>query len=208
MRKYLSIIVLLLFVNFGFSQREPQGECGYFGKKDIKERNNTFPFNEAKKVVLVAYPSPYSIIIDEKDNQVANDSLNLSDQFKVIKVINLPESSIKYCITEKIELNQAQINELSHLLVNYTFEKKSDEPLLITGIGCYEPRNAILFTDEDDNVISYIEVCFECIQFYQLPDETIPDFNTICKIEECFGMVNLIKDFFRKTGIQYGVVEE
>lgn len=194
-------------VNIGFSQKRATLECGYFGKKTIEQRNKIFPFSEAKKVILVAYPSPYSIIIGEDGKHITIDSLYLSPQFKVIKHIDLPQSATQYFITEKIELNPTQINELSNLLVNYKI-KKNNQNIGIVSIGCYEPRNAILFTDENDKVISTIEICFQCDQFYQLPEETIPNFNTLCKIEECFGMVNLIKDFFQKTGIQYGVVRE
>lgn len=205
MNKTLPILALLLLVNIGFSQKRTNVECGFFGKKTIEERNKIFPFSVAKKVVLVAFPSPLMIMDDDLNNRMTYDSLSLSKGFRIIESAILPKKGEKYFLTEKIELNQIQINELSNLLINY---KMTREPEFLSLVGCYIPRNAILFTDDNGKVITYIEICFQCNQFYQLPMETIPDFNTLCKVEECFGMVGLIKDFFQKASVHYGVVNE
>lgn len=201
---HFQIIALFLLVNIGFSQKKANVACGYFGKKTVAERNKTFPFSEAKKIILVGFPSPRGIYEDKNGNQIPVDSLDFSKS-KIKEVVALPSGIQKYIVTEKVELNESQINELSNLLLNYTLNRK---PKTVFAVNCYEPRNAILFLDENDKIISYIEVCFECNQFYQMPKETITDFNILCKVEECSHMIGFFKDFFKKAGIKQGVEQD
>ena len=62
--------------------------------------------------------------------------------------------------------------------------------------------------DYNDKVISYIEVCFECHQFYQMPKETITNINLFSQLEVSFKMIDLIKDFMSLNGIKYGVIDK
>lgn len=206
MKCYIQIVFFLLSIHFGFSQNKGI-ECGYYGNKTIEERNKIFPFNKTKKIVLVAFPAPNMIVVNEDSSEEKIDSLSLSKMgFKITETINLPsKNNIKeYNITEKIELNSIQINELSNLVINYKI-KKNYKGITIRGGGCFFPRNAILFLDEKDKIVSYIEICFECIQFYQMPEVTIPNFNILCQMDECSDMIGLFKTFFKSSGIKYGV---
>jgi hypothetical protein len=207
--RYITLIIFLIGFNC-FSQNS-KIKWGLFGKKTVEERRATFPFSDAKKVVLVAFPDPNrSVVNDETGEELKVDSINLIRwNVKFIKSFELPARKSKYYATEMVELNQNQIDSLSHILLNYKLKKdKLPKEYTVFGIGCYAPRNAILFLDDNDKVLSYIEICFECHQFYQNPKETIININLFSQLEESFKMIDLIKDFMKTNGIIYGVLEK
>ncbi|WP_395063581.1 hypothetical protein [Flavobacterium sp.] len=202
---------ILLFVFFGFNcfSQNSKIQWGLFGKKTVEERRAIFPFSEAKKVLLVAFPGPNQSVVNEDRNELAIDSLNLVRwNYKIIKSFELPNKINKYYATEVVELNQNQVDSLSTILINYKLKRdKLPKEYSILGTGCYNPRNAILFLDSNEKIISYIEVCFECHQFYQMPKETIINFNLFSNLEESFKMIDLINEFLKINGIKFGVIE-
>jgi hypothetical protein len=204
------IIVFIFLIGFNCFSQNPKIKWGLYGKKTVEERRATFPFSDAKKVLLVAFPNPINSIIEVDGVLITNDSLKLINMhFNIIKSFELPERKNKYYATEIVQLNQNQIDSLSHILINYKLKKdKLPKEYVVFGIGCYTPRNAILFLDDNDKVLSYIEICFECHQFYQNPKETIVNFNLFSMLEESFKMIDLIKDFMKINGIKYGVLEK
>lgn len=204
------IIILFIFLTgFNCFSQNSKIKWGLYGKKTVEERRATFPFSEAKKVLLVAFSSPNELVVDEEGRELAVDSLNLIRwKFNIIKSFQLPERKSKYYATEILDLNQNQIDSLSHILINYKLKKdKLPKEYSVFGIGCYAPRNAILFLDANEKILSYVEVCFECHQFYQLPQETIVNFNLLSQLQESIKMIDLIKEFFKTNGIKYGVLE-
>lgn len=60
--------------------------------------------------------------------------------------------------------------------------------------GCYMPNNAILFLDKDDNLLEFIEICFDCNEFRTSNEE-------ITLGDKCMQKMNLLDDFFLKSGI-------
>lgn len=204
------IIVFIFLIGFNCFSQNPKIKWGLYGKKTVEERRATFPFSDAKKVLLVAFPNPINSIVEVDGVLITNDSLKLINMhFNIIKSFELPERKNKYYATEIVQLNQNQIDSLSHILINYKLKKdKLPKEYVVFGIGCYTPRNAILFLDDNDKVLSYIEICFECHQFYQNPKETIVNFNLFSMLEESFKMIDLIKDFMKINGIKYGVLEK
>lgn len=74
--KCIPHFILLLGLNC-FSQNS-KIKWGLYGKKTTEELRATFPFNESKKVLLIAFLSPNTIIVDEEDNRLEIDSLNLT----------------------------------------------------------------------------------------------------------------------------------
>lgn len=181
-----------------------------YGKKAVEERRATFPFSNAKKILLVAFLNSINSIVEVDGVLITNDSLKLINMhFNIIKSFELPERKNKYYATEIVQLNQNQIDSLSHILINYKLKKdKLPKEYVVFGIGCYTPRNAILFLDANDKILYYIEICFECHQFYQNPKETIVNFNLFSMLEKSFKMIDLIKDFMKINGIKYGVLEK
>ncbi|MGX7666131.1 hypothetical protein [Flavobacterium pedocola] len=202
MKKIFCVIVLLLSVQFCFGQRNPGMKCGWYGKKTPLERKKIAPFDKAKKILLIAFPSPNAGII-VNGNQVVIDSITLTQMnYKVIKSFTTSEK-YKYYATEIVELPTSQIDELSNWMINFKVIRRPKE-VIVNMTNCYEPRNAVLFLDENNNVVSHLEICFECGQYYLTP-ESISDFNDLCKLGGCDEHQILLKEFFRKSGIKYGI---
>lgn len=205
------IIVFIFLIGFNCFSQNSKIKWGLYGKKTVEERRATFPFSDAKKVVLVAFPSPnMNVVNDKTGEELKVDSINLIRwNVKFIKSFELPARKSKYYATEIVELNQNQIDSLSHILINYKLKKdKLPKEYVIFGIGCYTPRNAILFLDANDKILSYVEICFECHRFIQMPKETIININLFSMLQESFKMIDLIKDFMKINGIKYGVLDE
>ena len=58
MKNIFNILLLILCLHYiSYSQDKSNVECGFFGTKTVEERNSIFPFSEAKKVLLISYPS-------------------------------------------------------------------------------------------------------------------------------------------------------
>ncbi|MCK6607840.1 MAG: hypothetical protein L6Q46_05985 [Flavobacterium sp.] len=211
MIRYRNLLLLFLFLGSNGYSQSSKIKWGLYGKKTVEERRATFPFSEAKKVVLVAFPSPNAVFEDEEDDMLKKDSIDIVGWgLNVLKTYKLPQREDKYIAIEKIELSQNQIDSLSHILINYKLKNdKLPETYTVYASGCYEPRNAILFLDTNDTVISYFEICFECHEFSQLPmDKTIVNMNTISNLPEAMKMLDLIREFMKSCGIKYGVVSK
>ncbi len=211
MIRYRNLILLFLFLGLNGYCQSSKIKWGLYGKKTVEERRATFPFSEAKKVVLVAFPSPNAVFEDEDDDMSKKDSIDIVGWgLNVLKTYKLPQREDKYIAIEKIELNQNQIDSLSHILINYKLKNdKLPETYTVYASGCYVPRNAILFLDSNETVISYFEICFECHEFSQLPmDKTIINMNTISNLPEAKKMLDLIWGFMKSCGIKYGVVSK
>lgn len=211
MKEYFKYLILVSIISLSSFAQNSKIKWGLYGKKTVEERRATFPFRDAKKVALVAFPSPnMSVANSDTGETLKIDSLNLVRwHYKIIKSFELPEKEYKYFVTEIIELNQSSIDTLSNLLLKYKLKKdKLPREYNFLGWGCYEPRNAILFLDENNNVFNWIEVCFECYQFCQLSNETILNFNKFSGLNESFKMIDFIKEFFIANGIKYGVEDK
>lgn len=210
MKSSLISLLSIFLILFGFNcySQNSKIKWGLYGKKTVKERRVTFPFSEAKKVLLVSFPDPnMSVQNSETGEDLKVDSLNLIRwNIKLIKSFKLPEKNYKYYATEIVELDQNQIDSLSHILLNYKFKKNKLSKLRLTPTSSY-PKNAILFLNSNNKVFSYIEFCSEGYQFSQMPDETIPYFNVFSYYRESWKMIDLIRDFFKSNGIKEGFEE-
>lgn len=202
------IIVFIFLIGFNCFSQNSKIKWGLYGKKTVEERRATFPFSDAKKVLLVAFPDPNrSVVNDETGEELKVDSINLIRwNVKFIKSFELPQSEKKYFATEIVELNQNQIDSLSHILLNYKFKKNKISNFTLMPTSFY-PKNAILFLDSNNKVFSYIELCSGGFQFTQLPVQTIPYFNIFGQMRESWKMIDLIRDFFKANGITQGFLE-
>ena len=166
-----------------------------------------FPFNVAKKVIYISFYGSelgFDEYLDENGKLIKSDSLLDIHLTKLaVKVFNLKANS-KYYVKEFVELNQAQINDLSNLAFNFII-KKRPENMLMYQANCYTPRNAILFLDNEEKVIAHTEICFECRQYYSDWDEKT--FDSLVGVEACDDVFKILKHFFKNTGIKYGITE-
>jgi hypothetical protein len=201
--KYLLTLVALLVLYPAFSQ-PGMPECGFYGTKTLEERNALFPFNKAKKVVLVSFPCITHLCF-------YNNSIDSAMvEFNAIKRLdfNLGEDhETTYLIKEEVIISQHEVNKLSNLLVNYIFKEEPNRKIdLYAESLCYSPRNALLFYDGNDTLICCYEICFECGHGVIWPD---PDklYNADI-VNNCGGAYRLLKQIFSENGITYGINEQ
>ena len=204
MNFHIKLIFAFLFITNSYAQ---EIECGWYGNKSIAERDKMFPFSEAKKVLLISFISTdgSNILVLDDDTRIPLDTTNIDKyEVKYLKSFTFYQNKAikKYFAREIVEIDKTQIDILSNLLFNYKIKKLSkliiDEPF-----GCYTPRNAILFLDQNDKVISHLEICFECIQAYFFPDPF--NINQLASQKNCYERMNLLRTFFKNNGINRGV---
>ncbi len=146
-------------------------KCYHNGKLSTSERLKIYPFNSQDKIKIISFLSSLGM------TPIVNDTISSSQ------------------IIDQITLTTAQTDNLTDILYNYNYSKKTNV-INETEYGCYNPRHAIIFLDKTDKVLSYIEVCFECEQIKTfLPKESIGHF--------CDGKYELLKNFFISIGIKH-----
>lgn len=200
----LKLYFFVLIITNSYAQKL---ECGWYGKKSVTERDKMFPFNEAKKVLLISFipTDGTTVIVLDDGTKIPLDTTKIEKyQVKYLKSFTFKEKKVfkKYFAKEVIEIDKTQIDELSNLMFNYKI-KKLPKKLINTPLGCYIPRNAVLFLDQNDKVISHLEICFECMQTYFSPDPY--NTNDIVIQDNCFEKIELLRKFFNNNGIKYGV---
>ncbi len=191
---------------YSFSQEKSNVKCGFFGDKSIEQRNAIFPFNESKKILLISYPNEEKIEdtnLQTRKTTILNDSITFSNAgYPILKefVFTGNESLQKkvYDATQIVELNQIDINEFSNWLINFDFKViKKNKPVASSLANCYTPRNAVVFLNDENKVISILEICFECGHYYLLPDPN--KFGRTLGIE-CDEKLDYFKTLFEKKG--------
>lgn len=152
--------------------------CQKINKYTLKQRLTFFPFKKAKEIQLLSFDMPDSVIFGGKI-PIKNGVL---DNARVM---------------ENITLSEVQIDSLTHILYNHVYLGPF---FTIYKIECYNPRNAILFNDAKGKTFAYIELCFECTGNRLSSPKVKPgDF--------CDEKYELLRIFFRQTGIQFGTQE-
>jgi hypothetical protein len=68
-------------------------------------------------------------------------------------------------------------------------------------VGCYNPRNAIIFITENPKQFEYIEICFECRNTRMSSPKN--DWGPFCS-----NKYELIQKYFKKKGILFGTTEK
>lgn len=185
--KYIFIIIgLFTLISCGSQYKQKlfykNMSCVKQDKLTVSERNKIYPYNISAKVVLATYLP--------KEKGVSVMGSEMQDYFRSLKEDrNLFD---KKRFKEFIYLNDNQKNELTDIIFNYGYKKN-----LNIGMNslCYMPNNAILFLDKDDNLLEFIEICFDCNEFRTSNEE-------ITLGDKCMQKMNLLDDFFLKSGIK------
>ncbi len=160
-------------------------DCAKKTKINLQQRLANYPYNQTSQIKLVAYQNKGEAGIGEEIQKYLNASVGkeataIESQFDEIKTLNF-----------------GQIEKLTDIIYNYGYKAKTS---LVIASKCYEPRNAILFYDNTNHLIAFIELCFGC-RNYRTND------NKITLGDECTQKLSMIKDFFNQNGIQYGVTK-
>lgn len=143
--------------------------CYRNGNLSAAERSGRYPFSKAGKVIFIAF--------DGKAGKTpVHNGLLDTGQVKAMKV-----------------LDQKQVNALTDLIFNYNYSKKN-QLVVHAEPGCYIPRNAILFTDEEARVFAYIEICFECYKYKSSEEQ-------VNLGASCEDKLDLLKKLFKNAGV-------
>jgi hypothetical protein len=157
---------------------EKEYQCFNSDKYNAKQRLSFFPFNGAVTIKLVSFADTNKIYTPIRVN---NFSI---DERKVI------ESRV---------LSKNGIDSLTNILYNVGRTPVKGVRITIADLGanCYEPRNAILFINDEGVITQYIELCFGCNKYYFSSSK-------IRMMETCEQKYDMLKAFFLKQGINYG----
>jgi len=198
MRLILLIIFFFLKMNLAFAQGY-SAPCTRVNDFSIERRNQNYPFSQSKKILFVSYKESI-----EKLESFQRKKSNINpEEFIYGEIMSKYFKYLKYdysrydpdCFEEKVELNEDQKNELTDIIYNIG---KDIETNGMRGSGCYAPRNAILFFDENDKLFQYFIICFSCNIIS--PSVTSFSFN-----DDCTEKISLLEDLFEKVGIEFGV---
>jgi hypothetical protein len=165
-------------------KRYPAYDCVFTNKLPLKQRLKKYPFSGAKKIVVVSYRSA-----GEKNGESVNERLkkNLHITDGILNNTSIIEIKI---------LSEKQISELTNIIYNTNYRNHHQKPV-VTSFNCYDPRNAILFYNEDGKIYDYLEICFECHRISSLSD-------TITIGTDCNQKFDLMQNFLISAGIKYG----
>lgn len=183
MRKF-SVLLFIFCSIFIFGQKKrsnykknPIAELDYYisseGKlnKDYRPislglRIKNYPFNKASKIKIVSYNLQFAKHTYSQPAQppakTKEDSLKLNEFYNrpmSIDFRDIIETQSEKEVEESKTLNLNEISQLTHILFNtcnkYYINMRSQS-------GCFFPRNAVIFYDENDKIFEIMEICFEC----------------------------------------------
>ncbi|WP_025142091.1 hypothetical protein [Pedobacter jeongneungensis] len=218
-------LIFCLLCAAGFAQKKKQGKmsplitpptiadyavlekrmaCMYRNKYSPVERLKFFPFNQHKTVMLISFEPP-ELRAEIIYTDTTKAQINTSVEEEVYPT--LLEEKQKLDLTrlkEKKILSALEMDKLTDILYNFGYTStKSYKGLLIAesdGYRCYEPRNAIVFLDENGLIAEYIEICFKCHRRKESSEK-------IKMGEFCDDKYDLLRKYFRATGIKYGTAK-
>lgn len=158
-----------------------------FTKFSLSKRLASYPFKKAARIKIVSF----NLDFDFKDRDSPPDSSGkMKEEVQMSRVMKRNDCSKMNQIKE---LNMDQIATLSDILFNTCARHSVAE---YDQMGCYYPRNAILFLDKSNNIFEYFEVCFDCRGIetnkkFPLLDENI-----------CGFMYEDLEKYFNMLGIE------
>lgn len=189
--KFLVLYIsTILISNFAFSQKKKSKyekefeklNCVRSNKLSLENRALNYPYNISSQIKIISYKN--------KGEGFEGEELQ-----KYLDLIISNKDSLNESNFDEIQiLNTKQIERLTDLIYNYGFKEKVNTVVVK---ACYMPRNAILFYDNENNLIGFLEICFECNNYRSSNmDITIG--------ELCKQKMQLMKEFFKDCGIKYG----
>lgn len=192
---FLKIILIILFLSINsYSQTKTNKydkeieklNCKKKSSINLKKRLENYPFYQTSQIKFVSYK--------QKEEGKIGDDLRIYLDLLYAKKDSLIENKFD----EIRILNLSQIEKLTNIIYNFGYKST---PKISEGLKCYMPRNAILFYDNENKLIGFIEVCFEC-KNYRTTDKRI----TLG--EECTQKFDMLKEFFVECGIKFGTIEK
>ncbi|MBA5793227.1 hypothetical protein H1R17_08310 [Flavobacterium sp. xlx-214] len=193
------LITFFLLISFiSTSAQDEESQCVRVDNFSIEQRNQKYPFNKATKIVFASFKGDESKLPKNKRSKDYDGERALYVEGQIMQIYfdilkKRPSKFNPDHFEEKVELSENQKNELTDLIFNV------GNNIYVSGAKCYMPRNAILFFGDNNKLIEFVEICFECNN-YRTSNEKI-DLNN-----NCGEKLYLLKEQFSKAGIQYGIV--
>ena len=160
-----------------------------FSKFSLSKRLATYPFRKAARIKLVSF----NLNHDFRPPTVFLDSTVVIEEKEEVLMSKVMKSGDFSKLDQMQDLNPDQIAKLSDILYNTCARH-----YITSGaqMGCYYPRNAILFLDKSNKIFEYFEVCFGCRGIetnkkFPLLDEYI-----------CNFMYDDLEKYFNELGIE------
>lgn len=187
-----NLFIFLLMSNISLAQltkkeilSNAHNDCARTKNFSFNKLAKLFPLNKASSILIISFKNEHIVYLDSTYREPKPGEVGLP---YIDKKLNYKK------IKETIKLNFNQITELSDLLYNYN--TKPNPKYARKNTKCYEPRNGIVFLNDKDEIIEYIEICFSCKDFKTFTKSFNWDF--------CEGKIELLKTFFLNNGITFG----
>jgi hypothetical protein len=172
-------VVLIASFTDSLGQDDEKDYCKRTTNIKTKDIEKNYPFNTAKTIKIVSFKT--------KDSDAV--------EYEIPKLDGQVDLSRLFEIRTLTRKSRARLLDI---LVNYNFDTTSGDSFGVRIKMCYLPRHAILFENEEGQVFSYIEICFECLRYKIEPkDMNIGQF--------CYDKYDMLKVFFGDNGIKYGI---
>ncbi len=165
-------------------------QCAFYNDYSLEQRMKIMPFRRARKIELVSF-----------EDEIL-DTLIESSPFKTSRG-EIPKKDKKIDrsqLIDMIQLSPVQTDSLTNILFNYDYGRARYGIYTESRSGCYSPRHALLFyrKESDKEPFAYFEVCLECREVKTFPKQyKLGSF--------CDGKYAMLREFFRQTGIKYGL---
>jgi len=181
MKKYILFIIILYSCNNKSSQKDIPINVIPDSTKKEPHKDGSFILSTMTSADSVIVTSHYTSFEMEEA-----DKTNESPEFDIVQKGELN----KYMIREYKKLSPATLKDLSNILGNST-------TIDTIKLNCFEPRNGI-FLYKKGKVTSYIDICFECYNFYAEGNWGADFYIDRSKYETLIS-------FYKKLGFKYGV---
>lgn len=147
MKKIIPFIVLTITIStslFSCYTKIPpslgETQCKKEKNLSVERIMQTFPFKDAATIQLISFDFNF----DDTDT-----NYNIG--------VPIKENKLNYNkITKYLSLSDKEISALIHILFQY---KPTGG---ISNLNCYSPLHGIVFINEQNQIIEYIELCFQC----------------------------------------------
>ncbi|AZA49599.1 hypothetical protein EG346_16055 [Chryseobacterium carnipullorum] len=210
MIKNITFLIILLLFSLSFAQKRkappaPNEAGSSFIKKNFKPKPfsnsiKSFPFKKTSKIKLISYNldfkrEPFDTPPPPDDSLAIKKYENRKKPVRLETILGTENLN---GIQQQKNLNLLEIRQLTDIMHNTCSRYTTG---LLSESGCYFPRNAVLFYDENDQVFAYLELCFECDGNKQEPKNLFEeDFY-------CENIYGLLEKFFNTAGIKTQYLE-
>lgn len=182
----IGVMLLLNFALFSQLKIEVLKDNEGCDKEFVRKGCSSFYYSKFSKIELISInPVLYTEF---------NNFKKKIDTLFIPETIIIDSSKIDFSrINERSQItNSIEINNIMNLLY------KNYQPEHLEYFCGYQPRNGMLFYDEQGQLVGFLEICFECNGFRNFA--TAPEMQNYCD-----EMIINLKNLFLSKGIQYGI---